>query len=163
MIPHGFQQAARGEITLDSCRKCLKEKSQIGYDSSWGDVMQTNWERVRDAVVVLAGSGPLKQRLADACLKHLGGIELDALPRDVRGEFAELNAALQSGSRTGRLSPVAACVLKMSEAEAARHAARIVAIFAGLHEQHPALPANRSATLLRAVPDDDLPAFLNRA
>jgi hypothetical protein len=24
MIPHGFQQAAGGEITLDSCRKCLK-------------------------------------------------------------------------------------------------------------------------------------------
>jgi len=128
-------------------------------------MMRTDWERFRDAVVVLAGSGPLKQRLADACLKHLGGIELDALPREVRGDFAELNAALQSGSRTGRLSPVAACVLKMSEAEAARHAERIVTIFAGLHEQHPALPANRSAALLRAVPSDDdhLPAFLNRA
>ena len=113
-------------------------------------MMRTDWEHFRDAVVVLAGSGPLKQRLADACLKHLGAIEIDALPRDVRGEFAELNAALQSGSRTGRLSPVAACVLKMSEAEAARHAERIVTIFAGL---------------LRAVPsdDDDLPAFLNRA
>ena len=101
-------------------------------------MMHTDWERFRDAVVVLAGSGPLKQRLAEACLKHLGGIEIDALPRDVRGVFAELNAALQSGSRTGRFSPVAACVLKMSEAEAARHAESIVTIFAGLHEQHPA-------------------------
>lgn len=126
--------------------------------------MLTEWERFRDAVVVLTGSGPLKQRLADACLKHLGEVELEALPRELRGDFAELNSALRNGSGTGRLNPVAACVLKMSELEAARHAQRIVTIFAGLHEQHPAHPANRSAALLRAVPkDDDLPAFLNRA
>jgi len=126
--------------------------------------MRTDWERFRDAIVVLAGSGPLKQRLVDACLKHLGEIDIEALPRDVRGEFAELNAALQGGPRTGGLNPVAASVLKMSEADAARHAQRVVAIFAGLHELHPAHPANRSVALLRAVPnDDDLPAFLNRA
>ena len=127
-------------------------------------MMRTDWERFRDAIMVLAGSGPLKQRLADACQKHLDEIDIEALPRDVRGEFAELNAALQSGSKMGGLNKVAASVLKMSESDAARHAQRIVTIFAGLHEQHPAHPANRSAALLRAVPnDDDLPAFLNRA
>ena len=140
-------------------------------------MMHTDWECFRDAVVVLAGVHEdllvalTQQRTDGGQLDELRAVSDDRQdlhggePRDVRGEFAELKAALQSGSRTGRLSPVAACVLKMSEAEAARHAATIVSIFAGLHEQHPALPANRSAALLRAVPsdDDDLPAFLNRA
>jgi hypothetical protein len=126
--------------------------------------MRTDWERFRDAVLVLAGSGPIKQRLADAYLAHLREVEQGALPKDVQSTFADLCAALLSGPKSGTLSPVAASVLKMSEADAARHAQRIVTIFAGLHEQHPAHPANRSAALLRSVPnDDELPAFLNRA
>ena len=125
--------------------------------------MATEWESFRDAVVVLTGPGPVKQRLAEAYLRHLSEIEPEALPRDARAEFVALCALLRSMPRTGGLNPVAASVLKMSETDAARHAQSIVSIFAALHEQHPSLPASRSAAVLRAVPNDDVPAFLNRA
>ena len=124
--------------------------------------MQTNWECFRDAVVVLAGGGPVKQRLTEAYQAHLRGLDPEDLPRDLREPFAALVAALQSGQRIGTLDAISASVRKMSEADAARHAQSIVQLFAGLHEP-PA--ASRLAAMLRAVPsdEDDVPAFLNRA
>ena len=123
--------------------------------------MQTNWERFRDAVVVLAGGGPVKQRLTDAYQAHLRDLDADDLPRDLRGPYSTLVTALQSGQRVGTLDAISASVRKMSEADAAGHAQSIVHMFAGLQE--PAA-ANRPA-VLRAVPspDDEIPAFLNRA
>jgi hypothetical protein len=124
--------------------------------------MQTSWECFRDAVVILAGGGPVKQRLTDAFQCQLRDIDPESLPRDLRGPFCTLHAALQSGQRIGTLDAISASVRKMSEAEAARHAQSIVLMFAGLQE--PAT-ANRPA-VLRAVPntvDDEIPAFLNRA
>jgi hypothetical protein len=123
--------------------------------------MQTNWERFRDAAALLAGSGPVKQRLTDAYQSHLRDLDPDTLPRDLRSPFCTLVAALQSGQRVGTLDAISACVRKMSEAEAARHAQSIVHMFADLHEPN---AAGRQA-VLRAVPDadDEIPAFLNRA
>lgn len=124
--------------------------------------MQTSWERFRDAVVVLAGGGPVKQRLTDAFQCQLRDIDPESLPRELRGPFCTLLAALQSGQRVGTLDAISASVRKMSEAEAARHAQSIVHMFAGLQEP---TAANRPA-VLRAVPstaDDEIPAFLNRA
>lgn len=123
--------------------------------------MQTNWDRFRDAAVLLAGGGPVKQRLTDAYQAHLKDLDPESLPRDLRGPFGALVTALQSGQRVGTLDAVSACVRKMSEAEAARHAQSIVQIFASLQE--PA--ATSRPAVLRAVPDadDEIPAFLNRA
>ena len=124
--------------------------------------MQTSWECFRDAVVVLAGGGPVKQRLTDAFQCQLRDIDPESLPRDLRGPFSTLLAALQSGQRVGTLDAISASVRKMSEAEAERHAQSIVHMFAGLQEP---TAANRPA-VLRAVPntvDDEIPAFLNRA
>lgn len=124
--------------------------------------MQTNWERFRDAVLVLAGGGPVKQRLTEAYQGHLRGLDLEDLPRDLREPYAALVTALQSGQRIGTLDAISASVRKMSEADAAGHAQSIVQLFAGLHEP-PA--ASRPAAVLRAVPsdEDEVPAFLNRA
>jgi hypothetical protein len=123
--------------------------------------MQTSWEQFRDAVVVLAGGGPVKQRLTEAYLGHLRDLDPEDLPRDLRGPYATLVAALQSSQRTGSLDAISASVRKMSEADAARHSQAIVHMFASLQEP-PA--ASRPATVLRAVPsDDEVPAFLNRA
>jgi hypothetical protein len=124
--------------------------------------MQTNWERFRDAVVVLAGGGPVKQRLTDAYQGQLSGLDPEDLPRDLRGPYAALVTALQSGQRVGSLDAISAAVRKMSEADAAGYAQSIVQMFAGLHEP-PA--ASRPGAMLRAVPsdEDDVPAFLNRA
>ena len=123
--------------------------------------MQTSWERFRSAVVVLAGGGPVKQRLTEAYQGHLRDVSTEDLPRELRGPYLALVAALQSSQRTGSLDAVSASVRKMSEADAARHSQTIVHVFAGLQESQ---PISRTAGLLRAVPsDDEIPAFLNRA
>jgi hypothetical protein len=123
--------------------------------------MQTSWERLRDAVVVLAGSGPVKQRLTDAYQEHLCDVAPDELPRELRAPYSAVVTAMQSAPRTGSLDAVSASVRKMSEADAARHAQAIVRVFAGLSD---APAVNRPATVLRAVPlDDEIPAILNRA
>lgn len=122
--------------------------------------MHTNWERFRDAVLVLAGSGPIKQRLTESYQRHLRDLDPDSLPRELRGPYGALVGTMQSGSRVGTLDAVAASVRKMSEADAAHHAQGIVQMFADLQEP---TAAHRPA-VLRAVPDDDgIPAFLNRA
>jgi len=123
--------------------------------------MQTSWERFRDAVVVLAGSGPVKQRLTDAYQEHLCAVAPDDLPRELRAPYAAVVTAMQSVPRIGSLDAVPASVRKMSEADAARHAQAIVRVFAGMND----VPAvSRPAAVLRAVPlDDEIPAFLNRA
>jgi hypothetical protein len=125
--------------------------------------MQTNLERFREAALVLAGSGSLKQRLAQAFHGHLGTLAVDDLPRELRERFSALAAALHSTQRTGSLDSVSASILKMSEAQACEHAQAIVLMFSSLHETPPVV-ASRPATLLRAVPDEsEIPAFLNRA
>jgi hypothetical protein len=48
----------------------------------------------------------------------------------------------------------------MSEDEAGRHAQAIVRIFGDLSEPQ---PLARPATVLRAVPDESIPAMLSRA
>ena len=126
--------------------------------------MMTNRDRFRAAVDLLVGPGPLKQRLGDAYLHHLSEVTVEELPRDLRPSYAPVVAAMQSGRRTGMLNPVAASVLKMSEADAARHAQAILSIFLALDESAPGQAAARAAPMLRAVADDqDLPAFLSRA
>jgi len=125
--------------------------------------MQTNLERFRNAAMVLAGSGPVKQRLAQAFHAHLGTLDADDLPRELRDRFSELAAALHRTQRTGTLDSVSASILKMSEAQACEHAQAIVLMFGSLHEAPPVV-ASRPTTLLRAVPDEqEIPAFLNRA
>jgi hypothetical protein len=123
--------------------------------------MQTNWECFRDAVVVLAGGGPVKQRLTEAYQGHLRELDPDDLPHDLRNAYAALVTALQNGRPVGTLDAIAASVRKMSEVDAARHAQSIVHMFASWQEP----PAASRAALLRAVPidDDQIPAFLNRA
>lgn len=125
--------------------------------------MQTNLERFRNAALVLAGSGSVKQRLAQAFHAHLGSLPVEELPRELRERFSALATALHSTQRTGTLDSVSASILKMSEAQACEHAQAIVLMFSSLHESGPVV-ATRPATVLRAVPDDQaVPAFLNRA
>lgn len=125
--------------------------------------MQSNLDRFRNAALVVAGSGPVKRRLALAFHEHLATLAVDELPREIRERFSALAAALRSTHRTGTLDSVSASILKMSEAQAGEHAQAIVLMFGSLHEAAPA-SATRASTLLRAVPDDQpIPAFLNRA
>jgi len=123
--------------------------------------MHSHWERFREATLILAGSGSVKQRLAEAYQKHLQDLDPQDLPRELRAPLKDLIDTMQRGKRTGSLDAIAASVLKLSEAEAARHSQAVVRIFASLHEPS---PAARAASVLRAVPaDDEPPAFLSRA
>jgi len=122
--------------------------------------MQTSWERFREAAVVLAGAGPVKQRLLLAYQRHLADFKLDDLPRELRASYSQLSDALHRVPRTGTRDAVSASVLKMSEDEAGRHAQEIVRIFGDLSEPQ---PLARPATVLRAVPDESIPAMLSRA
>lgn len=123
--------------------------------------MRNQWERFRDASVVLAGGGTIRSRLHQAFQEHLAGLSADDLSGEAKGQYQALLAALHSCRRTGTRDAMSVSILKMSEAEACRHAQDIVRIFSGLSEPQ---PANRAAAVLRAVPDSNgLPAFLNRA
>jgi len=124
--------------------------------------MATTWDRFREAVLVLAGSGPVKQRLGDAFQAHLATLRPEDLPREARERFTALQASLRSCRRTGSLDSISASVLKLSEHEAASLARSVVDIFVTVSDV--AAPgATRAGPALHAVTDDEIPAFLNRA
>jgi hypothetical protein len=125
-----------------------------------GKLMQKNWERLRDAVVVLAGAGPAKQRLLHAYQKHLADFEAEDLPRELRAPYSAVSDALHRVPRTGTCDTLSASVLKMSEDEAGRHAQEIVRIFGDLSDPQ---ALARQERVLRAVPDEPVPAMLSRA
>ncbi len=126
--------------------------------------MATTWERFRDAVLVLAGSGPVKQRLAEAYQLHLATLRPEDLPRDARERFTTLQASLRCCGRMGSLDAVSASARKLSEHEAAAHARTVVDIFVSVGDAGaPLQVAQRAAPTLHAVSDDEIPAFLNRA
>jgi len=119
--------------------------------------MQTNLERFRNAAMVLAGSGPVKQRLAQAFHAHLG----TSMPTICRGNSGSVLRA------RGCAPPYAAdrhARLRLGQHpedvgdSGCEHAQSIVLMFGSLHEAPPATAARPSA-LLRAVPDDRDPGL----
>ena len=126
--------------------------------------MSGNWEQIRRAVLVLVGPGAVKQRLITAYLEHLRSVDETALPDDVCLEFSALQSAFSCVKAAGGLSAAEVAVRKMSEQDAAAHAARIVAIFVAMAGGEHAESALRTPPHLRVVGDEEeLPAFLSRA
>ncbi len=119
--------------------------------------MTDHWERLRDAVVVLAGGGPVKQRLTEAYQGHLRELDPDDLPRELRPSFEALLAALQNAPRTGSLDAVSVSVRKMSEAEAAAHSQAVVRMFADLQEPAPGARAGTAACRAERRRDPGVP------
>lgn len=89
-------------------------------------------ERFAEAVHILAGDGAMKQRLARAFGDYLDVVGDADIPPSLRREFADLRHALNRVAPAGRATRVRASVQKMAPAEAARHAAAIVRIYAAL-------------------------------
>jgi len=121
------------------------------------------------ALQVLVGTGPVKQRLVDAYRRHLGQLREQDLPDAVRERFTTLRAAMHDAPAAGGMTAPEASARKMSEKDAAQHAAAILEMFTILS----ALDESESAPRLRIVAngDDDtlthdlfeVPAFLSRA
>jgi len=84
------------------------------------------------AVEVLVGDGPVKSRLCRAFEEHLCDFEDSELPAAVRDDYRALCTALRMVKAVGPQSCVQATVRKMSSADAARHAAAILAMHLSL-------------------------------
>jgi hypothetical protein len=91
--------------------------------------MSATWDRFHGAALLLAGAGPVKQRLADAFRTHLVDLEIEELPRELRAEFLSVSASLTSGRAVGGMGVLDATVRKLSDAQAAAYAGRLIAMY----------------------------------
>ena len=85
--------------------------------------MAAHWDDFHAAMRVLVGAGPVKQRLVDAYRHHLASLREQDLPEAVRDRFVALRAAMHEAPATGGMTAPEASVRKMSEKDAAAHAA----------------------------------------
>jgi len=119
------------------------------------------------ALLVLVGTGAVKQRLVDAYRRHLASLREEDLPEAVRDRFATLRTSMHEAPAAGGMTAPEASARKMSEKDAADHTAAILEMFTVLS----ALDESASAPRLRIVANDDtltddlfeVPAFLSRA
>ncbi len=89
-------------------------------------------DRFADAVRILVGDGPIKQRLGHAYAEHLEGLDEADLPVALRGELLNLTAALNRVAPVGKETRVRASIQKMSPDEAGRYAETILKLYVGL-------------------------------
>lgn len=89
----------------------------------------------RDAVRVLSGSGPVKQRLIQAFTTHLDELHDDELPSDAKAAFTELRSRLYQAKPMNGETAIRASVRKMSPTEAAYCAEVVVQLFEQSLEQ----------------------------
>ena len=126
--------------------------------------MTALWNAFHKAVVVLVGAGAVKQRLSEAFRDHLAPVREHDVPEPLRAGVTALRDAMHAVPATGGMTSPEVSVRKMSDKEAAAHAAAIVDMFASLS----ALAEQEAAQSkrLRVVGSDereDVPAFLSRA
>lgn len=116
--------------------------------------MSTTWEQLESAVLALARSGTIKDRLADAFRNHLTHLSVDALPDALRADFQACHDALTREWPLRGEDAVRATVRKMSNEEADEVACRVVRLFGAMtHElQHEAVPAADAIPALPEMP-----------
>jgi hypothetical protein len=110
--------------------------------------MSATWDRFHGAALLLAGAGPVKQRLAEAYRKYLVDVETEELPRELRAEFLALSVALTAGRAVGGANVIDATVRKFSDTQAAGYAARLITMYGSLGQAQS--PAQRAPSL-RAI------------
>jgi hypothetical protein len=112
--------------------------------------MSTTWEQLESAVLTLAHSGTIKDRLADAFRNHLAHLSADDLPVALGADLRACHDALTRERPLRGEDAVRATVRKMSNEEADEVACRIVRLFGAMtHElQHEVLPAVHTITAM---------------
>ena len=110
--------------------------------------MSVTWDKFHGAALLLAGAGPVKQRLADAFRTQLVDLEIEELPRELRAEFMSVSASLTSSRAMGGLGVIDATVRKLSDAQAAGYARRLITMYGVLSQSQ--AQAQR-APALRAI------------
>jgi hypothetical protein len=126
--------------------------------------MAALWDVLHQAVRVLVGTGPVKQRLIEAWRDHLATVREQDAPEPLRASLLALRAAMHAAPATGGMTAPEASVRKMSELDAAAHATSILEMFAVLS----VTTEQDVAPRLRIVGGEDhvaedVPAFLSRA
>jgi hypothetical protein len=106
--------------------------------------MNTTWEQLEGAVLTLARSGAIKDRLADAFRNHLAQLNADDLPDTLRAEFRACHDALTRERPLRGEDAVRATVRKMSYEQADEVACGVVRMFTTL--AHQAQPAQHEHT-----------------
>ena len=91
--------------------------------------MSNHVNRFYTAVSVLAGHGPIKQRLIQAYEDSLAIIEDDEMPIALRQSFADLRLMMNHVDPLNGEGPICASVRKMSVEEADACARRIIDLY----------------------------------
>jgi hypothetical protein len=114
--------------------------------------MNTTWEQLEGAVLTLARSGAIKDRLADAFRNHLAQLNADDLPDTLRAEFRACHEALTRERPLRGEDAVRATVRKMSYEQAEEVACGVVRMFTALaHQGQPAQPDSQPEMLATPV------------
>ncbi|HEX7114319.1 MAG TPA: hypothetical protein VF193_04255 [Steroidobacter sp.] len=111
--------------------------------------MSSVWEHFFAATAMLASTGPIKQRLAEAYRRHLADLPQEELPKEIRDEFSALSSCMCAVRPMRGESAVQATVRKMSDAEAGNIAVRIVNMLGVIARQQ-----SMQRPKLRAVGED---------
>ena len=114
-------------------------------------------ERFEVAIFSLVGEGPIKQRLAEAYIEHLGDLDSREFPSDLRQDFSALYSALHRVNPGGKDSCVRASIRKMSAVEADVHAEMIVKLYSELLRNG---RVNGPLSVVSKKEDKPLPRFL---
>ncbi len=112
--------------------------------------MTNHVDRFFAAVTVLAGDGPVKQRLIRAYTDNLADIDEDELPVALKERFAEARRRMHSVAPLNGEGPIRASVRKMSTKEASECAVALVQLYGEL-ARLTALPGRHGS-------DDGVPA-----
>src|ERR1700743_1946073 len=88
--------------------------------------MNTAWEKFQGAVVSLARSGSIKERLTNAYRNHLSAVAEDELPREIREQFHHVCRSLTRERPQRGEDAIRATVRKMSSDEAESIAETVV-------------------------------------
>lgn len=103
--------------------------------------MSFAWEKFHGAMYMIANTGTVQKRLADAYIYHLKHIRPELLPAEIRDDFQKLTEALTSGKATkpGE-DPVMAVTEAMSEAKAYENIMKIIRMYNVLAKDESPLP-----------------------
>jgi len=124
--------------------------------------MNTTWDQLEGAVLSLARSGAIKDRLTDAFRNHLSKLDAAELPDACRADFCECRAMLTREHPLRGEDAVRATVRKMSNEEAEALAQRLVQLYAGLARTVREAPApSASEALMTRKPLKSVPQVIS--
>ena len=124
--------------------------------------MNTTWEQLEGAVLSLARSGAIKDRLSDAFRNHLEHLDAAELPEPWRAEFCACRDSLTREPPLRGEDAVRATVRKMSNEEAeavAQCVVRLYGAWARATHEEPAQEAGQA--LLMHEPRNGVPKVIS--